>query len=55
MLALLKWGQLQSIERQRFSIDGVEFDTDPDDGTENSNSSSAAKVNNVNTNLSKEV
>lgn len=26
-------------------------DTDPDDGTENSNSSGAAKVNNVSTNL----
>ena len=39
-----------------FSIAGVEFDTDPDEGTEISKSSSATMVNNnVNTNLSKKV
>ena len=39
-----------------FSIAGVEFDTDPDEGTETSKSSSAAMVNNnVNTSLSKKV
>ena len=39
-----------------FSIAGVEFDTDPDEGTENLHSSSGAILNNnVNTNLSKKV
>jgi hypothetical protein len=39
-----------------FSIAGVEFDTDPDEGPEISKSSSAAMVNNnLNTNLSKKV
>jgi len=38
-----------------FSIAGVEFDTDPDEGNENSHSSSSMLNTNVNNNLSKKV